>query len=162
MKRHTRENDDGTTVPCICPVGNNHSALYVDTAAPVPAGAAGRAPRPRSMLKPADPAVYQPATRAPIRTRPCPGCRVTCEVVITEKNGKEVLLDVIGPGESDAAGTVVMVKTPAGPRARFYSHPDKVPEGSVRRRLHMLVCANGKKPVEDRWVRRPQPGRTGR
>jgi hypothetical protein len=115
-----------------------------------------RAPAPRPASKPVDPNVYQPRPRPQIRTRPCPECRVTCELVTTVK-GADQLLEVLARGEyEDPDGLIIMIDTPNGRRAKQYGKGKVPTDAGPRRKPHIAVCAKG----GDRWIRKPAPRRS--
>lgn len=150
--RHRRLAPDGTSTPCICPALSDHIDRPAAERAPAPQRSAVLTARiERVTARQRDPNVYQRAPRPNIRTRPCPKCRVTCELVITV-NEKEQLLDILPSGEVHEEGLIVIEDTLAGPRARQYGK-GKVPDGAVRRVPHIAKCV---KEQPDRWVR-PAP-----
>jgi hypothetical protein len=72
----------------------------------------------------------------PVNGGRCRDCDATIEYVVTEARGRMMPLDV---GE-DAAGNVVLVDTPAGPRARVFGRGVRPDVPGPRRMPHVATC----------------------
>lgn len=82
----------------------------------------------------------------PVNGGRCEQCDATVEWVTTERNSKPMPLDV----GTDPAGNVVMVPTPAGPRARVFGRGREPDVPGDRRISHYATCPRDR----DVWLQR--------
>lgn len=72
----------------------------------------------------------------PVNGGICTLCDATVEYVITEARGRRMALDV----DADPGGNVVLVDTPAGPRARVFGRRVEPNVAGPRRMPHVATC----------------------